>query len=203
MIPLPPTLKLILGTLLVALVAGGQYLLKLEPTWAWLPPGIAALLYVEGFLTVPAKARDQIADLSDNVSTLTAKLGGVTTLLILFGASLLHPFVMLGMVIWRARMFVMSLLVVALITTQTACPQGIPVVGPAASCVTAIVTDALKGMTLAEILADAGPGCAKDVAEIVTVLFGAAATEPRITGTKAYGEAQVIRAKQLQEQGAK
>jgi hypothetical protein len=75
----------------------------------------------------------------------------------------------------------------------TACPQAAPVVQPTASCVAAVLADALQGMTVAQIVQAAGPGCVADVEEVVTILLGSGSAGVR--ASRAYGEAQLRRGK--------
>ena len=71
------------------------------------------------------------------------------------------------------------------------CPQAVPAVVPVASCVTKVTEDALKGMTLAQIVAAAGPGCVTDAEDVIAILLGSA--DPRVKATVAYGQARSLR----------
>lgn len=79
-----------------------------------------------------------------------------------------------------------------LAATQSGCPQAVPAVAPVASCVTSVVSDALRGMTIAQIVAAAGPGCVTDAEDVIAILLGSG--DPRVPSTKAYGEAKAARA---------
>ena len=72
----------------------------------------------------------------------------------------------------------------ALVASLAACPQAVPAVAPAASCVASVVSDALQGMTLDEIVKAAGPGCVTDAEEVITILLGS--PNPRVAATPAY-----------------
>jgi hypothetical protein len=81
MIPLPPKVKLYVGVFLAGLLASGTYWEKadaLSGVPAWLPPVLAMLTFLEGFVTVPAGAAKKITDL-------TAKLGGLGVVALLAG----------------------------------------------------------------------------------------------------------------------
>ncbi|HLK36902.1 MAG TPA: hypothetical protein VKU41_09145 [Polyangiaceae bacterium] len=81
----------------------------------------------------------------------------------------------------------------ALSVSQAGCtPQQLPAVVPAASCVTDVVADALKGMTIGEIIKAAGPGCVTDAEDVIAILLGSG--DPRLPATKAYGQAKMARA---------
>jgi hypothetical protein len=71
----------------------------------------------------------------------------------------------------------------------TACPAAVPGV----SCVAEVLSDALKGDSLAQILADAGPTCVTSVEEIITILLGS--DDPRVQASPAYQEAAAKRGK--------
>jgi hypothetical protein len=90
------------------------------------------------------------------------------------------------------KVSITGLLLLTLVTTQVACPAAAPAAGPSASCVSTVVADALKGMTLDQILADAGPGCVKDAAEVYAILSGS--PDPQVPATKAFGEAKARKA---------
>lgn len=70
--------------------------------------------------------------------------------------------------------------------SQAACLKAVPVIGPATSCVASVVADALKGMTLDQILADAGPQCVQSIDQIIAILVGEAARNPMVRETAAY-----------------
>lgn len=71
------------------------------------------------------------------------------------------------------------------------CPAAVPVVGPVASCVSIVLADALKGDTVAQILADAGPTCVTSAEEVIAILLGSA--DPAVHATKAFAEAMASR----------
>lgn len=81
------------------------------------------------------------------------------------------------------------------VATQTGCPSAVPVVGPAASCVSAVIADALAGMTVAQILTKEGAGCVADASEIVTILLGS--KDPAVQQTKAFAMAKAMRAAEV------
>jgi hypothetical protein len=59
MIPLPPTVKLVLGVIIAGLMASAQYWLHAFPVVpAWVPSVIAVLTFVEGFFTIPSSKSD-------------------------------------------------------------------------------------------------------------------------------------------------
>ena len=80
----------------------------------------------------------------------------------------------------------------ACMTGLVACPQAVPAVVPVASCVAKVTDDALKGMTIAQIVADAGPGCVVDAEEVIAILLGS--KDPRVAGTPAFKASVVARA---------
>jgi len=73
------------------------------------------------------------------------------------------------------------------------CPAAVPVVGPVASCVSTVLADALKGDSIAQILADAGPSCVASAEEVITILLGS--TDPAVQQTPAFAEAAAKRGK--------
>jgi hypothetical protein len=75
----------------------------------------------------------------------------------------------------------------------SACPPVAPVVAPTSSCVTKVIEDALKGMTVQQIVDDAGPGCVTDAAQVITILLGS--DSPGVAKTSAYREAVLSRPK--------
>ena len=54
MITLNPTLKAILGSIIIGGAAGLGYLVKVEPNWQWVPSVIGVLTGLELFFTTPA-----------------------------------------------------------------------------------------------------------------------------------------------------
>ena len=84
-----------------------------------------------------------------------------------------------------------AVLLLALAAALAACPAAIPAVAPVASCVTSVVADALQGMTLAQIVAAAVPGCVTDAEDVIAILLGSA--DPRVKTTVAYGQARSLR----------
>ncbi|MHB8330781.1 MAG: hypothetical protein ACYDDA_05245 [Acidiferrobacteraceae bacterium] len=86
-----------------------------------------------------------------------------------------------------AAVGLVSAVVVAAAVMLAGCPAAAPAVGPAANCASIVIADALKGMTLAQIFADAGPSCGNDLAQIVTELLGS--TDPNVTSSKGYVDA--------------
>ena len=73
------------------------------------------------------------------------------------------------------------------------CPAAVPVVGPVASCVSTVIADALKGDSIAQILADAGPACVTSAEEVITILLGS--SDPAVQQTPAFAEATAKRGK--------
>ena len=80
----------------------------------------------------------------------------------------------------------------ALFASLAGCPQAVPAVVPGASCVASVIADALQGMTVAEIVTAAGPGCVTDAEEVVTILLGS--KDPRVAATVAFKTAVSLRA---------
>lgn len=172
MVPIPAKYKIILGTIIIGLVASGQYLLKLGIAWVWLPPVLAGAIYIEGFLTVPAGATKTINELTAVTQRLSAKIEDKVVGLLLVLATCGG--------------------LVGIAATQTGCPAAVPAVGPAASCVSAVVADALAGLSIDEILAKEKGACVADLEEVIAILLGS--TKPQVVATKAYGEAKARRA---------
>ena len=90
MIPLPPKVKLVLGVLIAGLLAAGGYWTKAMTDAgysvpAWLPVVLSALVFIEGFVTVPPAAAAKLADALRKVTDLTAKMGGMSAVLFLAG----------------------------------------------------------------------------------------------------------------------
>ena len=85
----------------------------------------------------------------------------------------------------------MRALALAACLALCACPQAVPVVGPVASCVTQVVSDALAGMTIEQIVASAGPGCVTDAEDVIAILLGS--KDPRLPATVAYKDAMARR----------
>lgn len=90
MIPLPPKVKLVVGVLIAGLLAAGGYWDKALvdagfAVPAWLPPVLAMLTFLEGFVTVPAGATKALSDATKKITDLTAKMGGMSAVLFLAG----------------------------------------------------------------------------------------------------------------------
>ena len=153
MIPINPTLKLVIALAIVGAVGAAQALTKVEPSWTWLGALIQGLTMLEVFFTIPSGTKAKMAALKA-----AARVTSVLAMVVGMGCIV-------------------------------GCPSAVPVVGPIGSCVSSIVADALKGMTIAQILAAAGPGCVANAEEVITVLLGS----PQAQGTPAYGEAKVAR----------
>src|SRR5277367_915522 len=66
------------------------------------------------------------------------------------------------------------------------CPQGAAVVPPTVDCGARIIQDAIAGMTLEQIVADAGPACGADLLQVLTTLLGS--QDAKVTVSKAYLE---------------
>lgn len=81
--------------------------------------------------------------------------------------------------------------IIAACLALCACPPAVPVVGPVSACVTTVVQDAIAGMTIDQILANAGPGCVADAEQVISILLGT--SDPRVKGTLAYGQALAAR----------
>lgn len=92
MIPWPPKVKLVLGVLVAGLLAAGQYWLAEDSSIKWLPPILAMLVFAEGFVaawfiyinkvTVPPAAMAKLAAAAKKITDLTAKMGGMSVLLL-------------------------------------------------------------------------------------------------------------------------
>lgn len=76
----------------------------------------------------------------------------------------------------------------------TSCLKAVPVIGPTVSCVSTIVADALKGMTLDQILNDAGPQCVQSIDQVIAILVGEAARNPMVRETLAYRDQRTVAA---------
>lgn len=89
MLPIPAKIKMWLGLVLVVVVAGGQYLLKVDPAVTGVVnPLVMIALWLEGlFTTTPADAKS-LASSEKRVTDLTAKLGGMSVLLLALGAGI-------------------------------------------------------------------------------------------------------------------
>jgi hypothetical protein len=72
------------------------------------------------------------------------------------------------------------------------CAKVIPVIGPVASCVMTVIADALKGMTLDQIVADAGPTCVTSIDQVIAILVGEAGRNPMVRDTPAYRDARTV-----------
>jgi len=82
----------------------------------------------------------------------------------------------------------------ALLLVLAACPQAVQSVPPALDCGTLVVDEALKGLTLEQIIADAGPRCGLDVLQIIGILTAPTAS-PNVTATHAAAQARDLRAR--------
>lgn len=85
----------------------------------------------------------------------------------------------------------MKAIVLACALALAGCAAGLAAVVPAASCVATVFDDALKGMTIQQIVAAAGPGCVTNAEEVIAILMGSA--DPDVKGTAAYREALTAR----------
>lgn len=79
---------------------------------------------------------------------------------------------------------------VLLMICMLSCAAAPLIVPPIVDCGAYIIEDAAKGMSFAQILADAGPKCGADASEILTVLLGSKDT--RVLGSPAYAEARKL-----------
>lgn len=86
---------------------------------------------------------------------------------------------------------VLKTLSVLCLLVLVACAQAIPAAVAGAPCVATVIQDAISGMTVAQIVAAAGPGCVKDAEDVFTILLGS--SEPKLAGTRALGEARAAR----------
>jgi hypothetical protein len=86
----------------------------------------------------------------------------------------------------------LAVLVLALGLGSVGCAKAIPIIGPAASCVMTVIADALKGMTLDQIVADAGPTCVTSVDQVIAILVGEAGRNPMVRDTPAYRDARTV-----------
>jgi|SRR5208337_2274558 len=71
------------------------------------------------------------------------------------------------------------------------CPQAAAVAPPVIDCSARIVQDAIAGMTLEQIVADAGPACGADLLTVLTTVL--ASQDARVTASKAYIEAIAVK----------
>jgi len=74
------------------------------------------------------------------------------------------------------------------------CARAVPVVGPTTACVSSVVTLALQGMTLEQIVAQAGPDCVQSVEQVITILLNSGVNAPAVRQTRAYAQAYARRA---------
>jgi hypothetical protein len=93
----------------------------------------------------------------------------------------------LGIVSTTAKLAASSLFLLLL-----SCAAAVPIVAPAVDCASAIISDALAGMTIEQIEADAGPKCGADLISVVTTL--ANSTDAKVQTSPAYKEALKLRA---------
>lgn len=187
MVPLSANAKLVLGGVLIVLITLGHYLVNAGVTWMWLSPILTALIYIDGLFTTPPKAQRAINELQAQKVALTARVGGANMMGLAF-ASLAAARMLASL----AGLAVACLLAVSL----SGCPQGAAAVGPGLSCVSAVVADALSGMTLEQILDKEKGPCVKDLSEVIAILVGAEAQTPAVRQTIAYRAALAIRAAQ-------
>jgi hypothetical protein len=75
--------------------------------------------------------------------------------------------------------------------TVSACGMG-GVVGPAADCTVAILTDAINGLSIPQIEADVKSRCGQDLAAIIAVLLGS--QDAKVQASPAYAQAAKIQA---------
>jgi hypothetical protein len=66
-----------------------------------------------------------------------------------------------------------------------------PAAAPVAACVSTVIEDAVSGMSIAQIIAAAGPGCVTDAEDVIAILIGS--TDARLTATPALAEAKTVR----------
>lgn len=84
-----------------------------------------------------------------------------------------------------------SLATLAMAVFLIACPQAGAVVPPTIDCGSRIVQDAIAGMTVEQIIADAGPACGADLLQVLTTLL--ASQDARVVASKAYLEAVTVK----------
>lgn len=85
-----------------------------------------------------------------------------------------------------------ALMLASLVVPSAACLKAVPVIGPATSCVSSIVADALKGMSLDDILKDAGPTCVQSIDDVIAILVGEASRNPMVRYTAAYRDTRTV-----------
>lgn len=164
MIKMNPLVKLIIGTVLAGLIPAGQYFVGHASAGmgaaGWVSSLVAAFVYADAYFTKP------------HTMSADAKAAAVKAVGSIF---LVLPFT-----VFMAVIFAMPL---------TGCPQAVPAVQPIVSCVSAVVADALAGMTVDQIVKKEGASCVADAAEVVTILMGNVQKFPQLKSTVAYGEA--------------
>ncbi len=95
---------------------------------------------------------------------------------------------------------VRALSAVVIIALAVACtPQQASAVAPGASCVAAVIADAIQGMGINEILQKEKGSCVQDVEEVIAILLGSG--DPHVQATLAYRAARSIRAAQQMSGG--
>ena len=72
-----------------------------------------------------------------------------------------------------------------------ACPAAIKDIPPAVDCGERILLDAIQGMTIEQILADAGPACGADLIAIVSKV--STSKDARVMASVAYRQATTLR----------
>jgi hypothetical protein len=77
------------------------------------------------------------------------------------------------------------------VTLLTACPAAIKDIPPAVDCGERILLDAIQGMTIEQILADAGPACGADLIAIVSKV--STSKDARVMASVAYRQATTLR----------
>lgn len=179
MIPINPTLKLVLFVVLVGIAAGLGALLKLEPTWTWLAGVIAVLGYVEGYLTpspkqVPAPPAKLLAA---GLIFLGFSAHGVARLETAYRSNPKTPAPLV--VAWntRAALRLAATLLVAIgvalfaACTPAAVVAATPAVATTAACIiTTSAEDVQAGMPAVQVVEDVIAKCATDAASIATIL---------------------------------
>lgn len=85
------------------------------------------------------------------------------------------------------------MLCVGLPLGSTACAPAAPAVAPAASCVSAVIADAVAGLTIPEIVAKEQGPCIQDAEQVIALLIGSLADHPELANTPAMKSALALR----------
>lgn len=79
-----------------------------------------------------------------------------------------------------------------LVVLLSACPKAVTALPPAEACVTAVLADALAGLTFAQIVTKDGQACVNDVGSIVTILLNS--PNPAVQSSQAFADVKAIKA---------